>query len=373
MNNYRALARTLTGDDLDYRKDDNLEVRDDPALSDVFKVALDHAVKIGRIAVRHLPPAGDAWLHGQALQVVLGVLLNLARQRRARAHHAHLAQEHVEELRELVDGVLTYELPDPGDAGVLLHLEHGAGDLVLLLELRQALVGVLVHGAELPHAEGRQAAVAVGLSHSDLAVEGVALTLYADGRGKHKAGYGYDGQHAAAEHDVKGALNGAVGQARTIPVHDGLHGLVTADALVSVHGLSNERRPHGRIRCILSFIRHVLFQHFVPWSGILPVLCSDRPQLGNRLFKVSRYTLLGRKHGKTNARSHASTAKVELQISSVFASVNGFDKAFVAQQWTCRHYDLITVFRASLMGTTRSPLCVKLPISWTSSFASGTN
>ena len=41
--------------------------------------------------------------------------------------------------------------------------------------------------------------------------------------------------------------------------------------------------------------------------------------------------------------SHASTAQVKLQISSALASVNGFDKAFVAQQRTCRHYDLVTV------------------------------
>ena len=81
-----------------------------------------------------------------------------------------------------------------------------------------------------------------------------------------------------------------------------------------------------------------------PPSGILLVPSNSRLQLGNRLFKVSRYTLLGRKHGKTNARSHASTAHVELQISSTLASVNGFDKAFVAQQRTFRHYDLITVF-----------------------------
>ena len=150
--------------------------------------------------------------------------------------------------------MLADELPDLGDTRVLLHLEHGTGDLVLLLEICQALVGVLVHGAELPHAEGGQAAIAVGLAHADLAVEGVALALKADGRGKHKAGNGDDGQHAAAEHDVKGALDGAVDQARTIPVHDGLHGLVAAGALSSVHGLSNKRCPRRRIRCKLSFI-----------------------------------------------------------------------------------------------------------------------
>ena len=107
--------------------------------------------------------------------------------------------------------MLADEPADLGDAGVLPHLEHGTGDLVLLPELGEALIGVFVHAAELPHAEGRQAAVGAGLAHADLAVERVALALQADGGGEHKAGYGDDGQHAAAEHDVECALHGPIG------------------------------------------------------------------------------------------------------------------------------------------------------------------
>ena len=106
--------------------------------------------------------------------------------------------------------MLADELADLRDARVILHLEHRAGDLVLLLELRQALIGVPVHGAELPHAEGGQAAVAVGLAHANLAVERVALALQADGRRQHKARNGDDSQHAAAEHDIERALDGSV-------------------------------------------------------------------------------------------------------------------------------------------------------------------
>ena len=188
--------------------------------------------------------------------------------------------------------MLADELPDLGDARILPHLEHGAGDLVLLLELGEALVGVPVHGAELPHAEGGQTAVGAGLPHADLAVEGAAFALEADGGGQHQSGDRDEDERGTAEHDVKGALNGAVGQARTIPVHDGLHGLVAAAALMPVHGLSNERRPRGRIRYILCFIRHVLFQNFVPRSGILSVLRDNRQQLGNRPFKVAHDALL---------------------------------------------------------------------------------
>ena len=150
--------------------------------------------------------------------------------------------------------MLTDELADLRYARVVLHLEHGAGDLVLPLELGEALVGVFVHAAELPHAEGGQAAVAVGLAHADLAVERVALALQADGRGQHKARYRDDGQHAAAEHDVEGSLGGAVGQARAVPVLHGLHSLVAHARAVAAHCLGNKRGPRRRSCRIFSFI-----------------------------------------------------------------------------------------------------------------------
>lgn len=143
--------------------------------------------------------------------------------------------------------MLPDELADLGDARVVPHLEHGAGDLVLPLELGEAFVGVSVHGAELPHAEGGQAAVAVGLAHADLAVERVALALQADGRGEHQARYRDYGQHEAAEHDVERALYGPVAQARAVPVLDGLHGLVAHARIAAAHGLGNKRGPYRRV------------------------------------------------------------------------------------------------------------------------------
>lgn len=207
---------------------------------------MNHPIEPCRIAVSNLPPAGNPGLHSQTLQIVFRVLRHLIRQWRTGPHDRHLSQEHVQELRELVNRVLADELTDLGDAGVLLHLEHGPGDLVLPLELGQALVGVLIHGAELPHAEGGQATVGAGLAHANLAVERVALALQADGRGEHQAGYGDDGQRAAAERDVEDALDGAVGQSRVVPVHDGLHGLISTGAFTPVHGLSDQCRPYGR-------------------------------------------------------------------------------------------------------------------------------
>lgn len=258
------LAGTPPRYHFDDRESHDLQVGGHAAFGDILQVTSHHAVEVGIVTVRHLPPAGDAGLHGQALQVVLGVLGHLVGQRRARADDGHLAQEHVEELRELVDGMLADELADLGDARVVLHLEHGAGDLVLLFELGEALVGVPVHGAELPHAEGGQAAVAVGLAHADLAVERVALALQANGGGQHQAGYRDDGQHAAAEQDVEGALGGAVAQSRVVPVLDGLHGLVAHARIAAVHGLGNERGPHRRVMLCHFFSSQVQIHVPVP-------------------------------------------------------------------------------------------------------------
>lgn len=152
--------------------------------------------------------------------------------------------------------MLADELPDLGDTRVILHLEHGAGDLVLLLELGEALVGVLVHGTELPHAERGQAAVGTGLANADLAVEGAALALQANEYREHQAGNRDDDERGAAEHDVEGALDDPVCQARAIPVHDGLHGLVATDALAPVHGLRNQRSPRRRIILYYFFSSH---------------------------------------------------------------------------------------------------------------------
>ena len=196
------------------------------------------------------------------MQVVLRVLSDLVGQRRPGANHGHLTQEHVQELRELVDGVLADELPDLGDARVLPHLEHGACDLVLLLELGEALVGVPVHGTELPHAERGQASVGAGLSHSDLAVEGAPLALQADSSGEYEAGDRDEDERGTAEYDVECALDGPVGQARAVPVHDGLHGLVATNAFTPVHGLSDERCPRGRIALCYFFSRHS--QTYIP-------------------------------------------------------------------------------------------------------------
>lgn len=74
------LAGTPPRYHFDDRERHDLQIGGHAALGDVLQVAADHAVEVGVVAVRHLPPSGDARLHGQALQVELGVLGHLIRQ-----------------------------------------------------------------------------------------------------------------------------------------------------------------------------------------------------------------------------------------------------------------------------------------------------
>ena len=97
------LAGTPPRYHFDDRKRDDLQISQQAALGDVLQVAADHTIEVRVVAVGHLPPTGNPGLNGQTLQVVRGVLRDLIRQRRARAHDGHLPQEHVQELRELVD------------------------------------------------------------------------------------------------------------------------------------------------------------------------------------------------------------------------------------------------------------------------------
>lgn len=104
-------------------------------------------------AAGDLPESGHARLHAEAALVVAVVLVEFADGRRAGADEGHIALEDVPELRELVEARLADEAADLRDARVIFHLEHEAVHLILRKELLLALLRVLVHAAELVHAE----------------------------------------------------------------------------------------------------------------------------------------------------------------------------------------------------------------------------
>ena len=114
-----------------------------------------------------LPQAGDA-----GADLVAGVqlgreLVDLSLQCRPGPDEAHVALEHVEQLRQLVEAGAAQDVADAGDPGVDGELEQRAGALVVGLHGGQPGLGVDDHRAELEHPEldaarGRRAAGGTG-------------------------------------------------------------------------------------------------------------------------------------------------------------------------------------------------------------------
>lgn len=191
------LGRTLGDEDLDGLDHDD-EVFDDAVVLDVHEVVDELVVGRGVVLGEDLREARDAGLDVVAVGV-LGVLfrelLDKVRTLGARADKAHVAVEDVPDLRQLVEAGRADEGPDFRDARVVVRRELRA----------RVFLGVDAHRAELVDLVGLAEAAC-----ADLAVERGAVVLELDGEGRR----GHEGQREdkgkAREHDVDGALDGAV-------------------------------------------------------------------------------------------------------------------------------------------------------------------
>src|SRR5262245_6468362 len=120
-------------------------------------IELDALRIVAVVAAAYLPQAGDA---GAAARIVVergAVALDLVLHDRPRADDAHLAGDHVEQLRQLVEAGHAQELADLGDARILAELvvtlPFRAQMRLRREELVQRRLGVENHRAELPAAE----------------------------------------------------------------------------------------------------------------------------------------------------------------------------------------------------------------------------
>src|SRR6478672_5627440 len=126
------------------------QVEDQAVVLDIVEVVFELLLCIflrGAVAVAHLGPAGDARLDEMALLVERHPVRELGDEFRAlrpRPDEAHVAEQHVDRLGQLVD-------PQPADPGA--HPRHAR--VVELRPHRAAVaLGVHAHAAALDHAEG---------------------------------------------------------------------------------------------------------------------------------------------------------------------------------------------------------------------------
>src|SRR6185312_2443472 len=101
---------------------------------DVLEIEGDPLAEVERAAAAHLPETSHPRKYTEAAhECRLGEADDVAHGKRTRPHERHVAEEHVEELRELVDGGGAEEAADAREPRILLHLEHGPRRLVQML------------------------------------------------------------------------------------------------------------------------------------------------------------------------------------------------------------------------------------------------
>ena len=88
-------------------------------LRDVPDIEL-HAPRVGRVAAAaDLPQPGQARLRCVVVFDVAAIARDLGAHDRTRPDQAHLAAQHVEQLRQLVEARAAQEAPDPGDPRIV--------------------------------------------------------------------------------------------------------------------------------------------------------------------------------------------------------------------------------------------------------------
>src|SRR5688572_28363714 len=113
---------------------------------------MDVLVQQGAALTRHLPEAGDARTDEVTRMIDEVVRLRDPYQLRAGTDEAHVAFEHVEQLRELVETPLANEPPDRRMARIVEALVG----LPAITAIENRVVGatVVLHRSELDHAIG---------------------------------------------------------------------------------------------------------------------------------------------------------------------------------------------------------------------------
>ena len=100
----------------------------------------------------NLPRSSNTRLNQQSRGIQHVISRDFFRQRRARPNQAHIALEHVKELRELIQRCFTNKVTDLSHAWIVLELEDKTIlNAAFLSQFRLDLVGISPHATELVH------------------------------------------------------------------------------------------------------------------------------------------------------------------------------------------------------------------------------
>ena len=139
-------------DDRD-RFDHDLEIQPQGPVVQVFEVELHPVLEPDIVPSVDLPQAGDPRLHGKPASLPGLVFFDLIRHRRTGADEAHVAEENVEKLGQLVEAELPHDPAERRDPLGLLGPEFRRVHLVHVVDLGKDIVGALPHRPELVEGE----------------------------------------------------------------------------------------------------------------------------------------------------------------------------------------------------------------------------
>src|SRR4029077_19433944 len=77
----------------------------------------------------------------------------VANRQRSRTDEAHIAFQHVQKLRQLIDAGAAQDSSDRSDARIVLDLEYGAGDFIKLLQLIDHFLRIGDHSSKFEYAK----------------------------------------------------------------------------------------------------------------------------------------------------------------------------------------------------------------------------
>src|SRR5664280_218808 len=148
-----ALVSPAPRHDRRHRHQHNAQVAEDRHVLDVLALECQALVEVQGAATVDLHRAGQPGLDRKPEEVLGIVALDQVELLRTRPDQAHVALEHVPQLRDLVEARAAQEAAYTRDAGIVLDLEHRLGELVEGNDLLQVMLGVGDHRAELAYAE----------------------------------------------------------------------------------------------------------------------------------------------------------------------------------------------------------------------------
>ena len=122
---------------------------------DVLAIKPNDLLEVQNLAPpAHLPQPGEPGYHGETAEVMCLIVGQIFLEERSRAHQRHVADEHVVELRNLVEAPAPDRAAEPGDARIRPDLEQPR--VVALVEVCNRClfrIGAIAHRAKLVHAE----------------------------------------------------------------------------------------------------------------------------------------------------------------------------------------------------------------------------